>query len=432
MALSLRFEPAPVDLPDAAEAATWGALWMSADDVCLTEVRDLSTQDVRPVVYGTVLPLAEWLAENWTALVGVTWPPPDAPDRARYEWRRSHCVRACGQGAALPNLRLWRVSRHSLQLQAVADSRADHVGERVEFLRAFDGQVSLDAARDALAGFVRGVVERCEKRAAAHPRTRALAANWASASGPHSAERAERFVAARLGLAWPHLEPTHRALVERISSAADLSRTGALTAVAPWNSGDVEAALEHVERLLARDGAASTALVSLKRLLRGSQVAESWRRGWADAAELRDALRVSSDRPLTHDEVTEGWDVQVERPVFALERHASIVGWRAGGRPFRLTDRGNTFRDTRDLWALCFGATHDKPSVVAIGPRGHERSVANAFAAELLAPVEAIRRAIGAAPVVSNDEIEEIADAVKAPPLCVLRQIQNHQLAAVD
>ena len=73
-----------------------------------------------------------------------------------------------------------------------------------------------------------------------------------------------------------------------------------------------------------------------------------------------------------------------------------------------------------------------RPRACRVGLRGHERSVATAFAAELLAPVEAIRRAIGDAPVVSNDEIEEIADAVKAPPLCVLRQIQNHQLAAVD
>lgn len=99
MAGRLILEWTPIDAPaieDPAIAATWASLSVRVVDKdsesCLTRVLDRHAKTVRNEVYGTLLPLAEWLARCWHGLFSArrAEPVPGEPRRVRSAWARTH------------------------------------------------------------------------------------------------------------------------------------------------------------------------------------------------------------------------------------------------------------------------------------------------------------------------------------------------------
>jgi hypothetical protein len=80
-------------------------------------------------------------------------------------------------------------------------------------------------------------------------------------------------------------------------------------------------------------------------------------------------------------------------------------------------------RALSDLFAL------HKPSLVTSGQTEHQRRN-RAFAAEFLAPAEAIRERVPAKHV-SDEDLEDLAQEFRVSGFVIRHQIENHKLAAV-
>ena len=85
MAARLKIDWQPLEAPgvdDQAEAATWadtriGISLDSGGAVSLTRVLDRHAKSVRDSVFGTVLPLAEWIAASWPHIFHARRSPPE-------------------------------------------------------------------------------------------------------------------------------------------------------------------------------------------------------------------------------------------------------------------------------------------------------------------------------------------------------------------
>jgi hypothetical protein len=113
----------------------------------------------------------------------------------------------------------------------------------------------------------------------------------------------------------------------------------------------------------------------------------------------------------------------------------AVVAWRSGRKPVRVRQEGGRmaerFAQARDLYSLLFGPGPETDHAFVFSKRiAGRNSVANAFAAELLAPVALLKARIGTR-AVGPEEVETIAHDIGSPLLCVLHQLRNHALADV-
>ncbi|MCK9925104.1 hypothetical protein MXD61_25090 [Frankia sp. AgPm24] len=92
-------------------AATWARYELWIDNTCVTEAERKGC-DFGRSAYGSLYPLAEWIATNWwllqehvrpSAARTETW---DWSNLARHPWLRWHNMRGAGDGMAWPNLTL--------------------------------------------------------------------------------------------------------------------------------------------------------------------------------------------------------------------------------------------------------------------------------------------------------------------------------------
>jgi hypothetical protein len=90
------------------------------------------------------------------------------------------------------------------------------------------------------------------------------------------------------------------------------------------------------------------------------------------------------------------------------------------------------FQRLRDHHGVFFGGQVGLNSVQIYSPFvAGSSSTANAFAAEGLAPVAAVRAELGPRSILTEDGVVELAERLRAPPQCVRHQIENHRLAVI-
>jgi hypothetical protein len=93
-------------------AATWCRLEIWVGNDCVSRVEDIGSGSTRRSLYGSLYPLAEWLAYNWwlihahtrpTALPSHRWSFSQLrhANRREYAWLRHHNMRAAGDGLRL-------------------------------------------------------------------------------------------------------------------------------------------------------------------------------------------------------------------------------------------------------------------------------------------------------------------------------------------
>ena len=86
----------------------------------------------------------------------------------------------------------------------------------------------------------------------------------------------------------------------------------------------------------------------------------------------------------------------------------------------------------RDLYFFAFGGPVEEPFARVVSRRvAGSSSIANAFAAELLAPIEAVKELVGTRRSMDTFELGEVAASLQAPTSCVRHQVENHRLASV-
>lgn len=436
--LTLRFDPLDARVVcDPAERATWGSLSIEIEHAQgrrtnLTELLDLRANGLRERVDGTVLPLAEWLVRNWFVIFHSRHLPPDTltPRRAAYRWRRSHGLRFVGEGCALPDLQIYRSSESCVDLAWRRDNADDGSPSPVRFT-AEDNSVSIpkDAVEQSLSAFVDLIVRRCELHASASPRTHELSAAWRDNRDNNSPHRRAKEFAARFDEPWERIHASMRHLL----STPTVDHPVAEVLADLSSADDVDGFERSVSRVSHALGAAKPAPKELRELraqLTPSDEPTAWRRGWNDARALRTKLGLSHDRAASP---PAGLGVQPQGDLGGLTRaNDAVVAWNGDSGAVVFAAGQSKFSERRNLWPVLFAGDPSAPAAYALSRSiWGVTSVANAFATELLAPVEHVRHELAGREQVLESEVDDISKSMRAPFHCVLHQIENHELAVV-
>ncbi len=456
MALGLDIRWDPLDAPgidDAAEAATWAKLRIAApangaSESVLTQVYAVHERSVRDEVFGTVLPLAEWVVRSWSHIIEARRADPGslAPADDRYEWDRVHRWRYAGEGVAVPDLCISRLDDDLANVTWAADSDSPETRfERIRFLTRGALRLSVEDLRTCLADFVDSVIRRLLATAPDHDRTHEVRNAWNLVRRPDAPQHGAQALAARLGLLWWDLAEEEQNRIQLLAGRPlDPVSLELLNSVRLGESG---MALRFGDAMWRRCEDAPV-LPKKWRELRLAidaeragipRTSEPWFKGWESARIYRRLTKRSAKHRLRSSDALPWQDAPQSK---ALPGGAdSVVAWSASRTPVRSSAREETsgagrmrrkFGNARDLYFLAFGARTDQDYASVVSPRvAGSTSVANAFATELLAPMEAVKSRLARSREVDLFTIAEIASDLDAPFTCVLHQVANHRLAVV-
>jgi hypothetical protein len=418
-------------------AATWARYEIWLGGRCVTPV-ETTDGTFRRSVYGSLYPLAYWIATNWWLLNSHI--RPSAVDTHYWTWRNvrshpwlaQHNFRGAGDGMAWPDLTI------------VPEGAISHIVWKQDYQRnstpvrfASDGSgyVGVDELRAELAAVVNHVLERLSETGL--PKT-PLAEEWSEVAKADDQERDFCRTTARLGIdPYSVDDDTTDAIVniaaqlpvEVADDFFDSADIASLAAAADW----ARRAMLVSERAAAR--AANTlqdiyTVVSAKPSgLTGTTDAERpWALGYAMARQLRHELSVKD---------TDWFDVSpwvgvgdVTAPSHGIYGFASVTEDRCG---VVLGNRGLGATTARFGLARALGRVVARPGqqrFILSAARSYDERVARAFAAELLAPAEGIRRTLESIGETDDSALEAVARRFRVSPLVVRHQYDN-QIAAL-
>jgi hypothetical protein len=417
-------------------AATWARyeIWLGDRSVTQVETADGT---FRRGVYGSLYPLAHWIAANWWLLTSHV--RPSAVDTRywtwqnahTYPWLRNHNFRGAGDGMAWPDLTL--VPEGAVTQVAWSQDYSRHLTP-VRF--ASDGSLMIrtDDLRRELAAIVGHVIERLAETGL--PKT-PLTEDWAEIAEADAEETAFCETAARLGLdPYSIDDPT----ADQIINIADQIPAGimddffasadvnALAGAAEWARRAMHvasrAAARAHETLQPIRAALATQTVEL---FDATESERPWTTGYAMARQLRHALAV----PDVDDFDMAPWVGvgDVNAPAHGIGGFAAVSNDRCGvvlgGQEPRTTAK--RFGQARALGRIL--VRPEQQQFILSAARSHDERVARAFAAELLAPAEGIRQALDAIGKADDSALEAVAQRFRVSPLLVRHQYDN-QIAA--
>jgi hypothetical protein len=416
-----------------AEAATWAHLQLLVGGTPWSEVIDERVNARRDGIYGTMLPLAEWLADSWPRLQFERRTPARASGDAYWEWLGFHSLRAGREGGAVPDVRVRLVHRDRIEHTTQAEDKVPP-GVPVRFIRSGRELLPVEEVFPELGRFVQATIERL-KPLGSNARVERLVQRWKSAQTGSSAELA------RLGL---DDEVVDAATKEAIASRLAIGDREFKLAVA-----EASATLDPIDRLeeaqallktLPEPQGAGEQWAELERQFYSPSLPRPWLTGWAAATEFRNQLHLQSDEvlgPSFGQFLAErcGWDEAYQvLPLGAQIGGVNTVHLKVMQRPpLVLTSRGmkpaRRFRLARALYHFLFGGRPDGNSLVVDSPlMSEDLSEANAFAAELLAPADRLRTSTPASGAWTQDLQHSVARALGVSPKVIGHQVRNRDL----
>ncbi|MCB9882371.1 MAG: hypothetical protein H6834_11325 [Planctomycetes bacterium] len=434
----------PLGIEDEAVAATWARLRVTAvrngRERCLTSVEDKHAHSTRCEVYGSVLPLAEWIARCWHPLFSsrLSRPSNHASAQLRRAWDKTHRWRYCGEGTALPDLEFERLDAEWMRVRARRDEEVAEF-ERVVFLEEGTVDLRVETLERTLGDFVDSVLRRLAERASGNGRAADLATVWASSRSPEHPEFEIVRFAARLGWHWWALRKDRRAEIEaqrkRIENPiADAGLEAAASmGIEDWIRSSSQVWTRCTQAESAKDDWRTLREQLAHAVPSSNGDSRPWQRGWRAAGRLREVL----GKPVVP------WDGAdriatlgvLEVLVPGDGSFKSIIGWQEDHGPVvgRPREQPTTrFGRTRDLYPLLFQGTLTRDFGTVLSSRiAGTLPVANAFACELIAPAEYVREALGGRKRVDEEDLEEVAAQLNAPSYCIEHQVRNHELAEV-
>lgn len=412
--------------------ATWARLQIDVAEEPVTRVEDKRAGSVRDAVYGPVYPLAEWIATNWWRLLYEIVSPLRIPGNT---YDKHHALSSAAEGFALPCLRFHAAGeRIELTWDALDVPKA-----MVRFLA--HGRRDLDRVQveEAFRTFVSSVVGRLENQGASGT---LLAEEWQAIEVCGAEEQEFCRLTARLGRD-PYALSTSQArriikaadslpeaIREEFFSAADARRfQSQARAVSEWISQAQQSDL-HVEPLLA--------LRATTNHLDRSEA--PWKQGYRYARHMRSRLSLKDRLTPSETDLADalGVDQQVWQQVIADSTVTfsfldALVGVTEAGAPrFAVaprSERSRTFVLCRALFEYLHTGTAPAGLVAPIYSDRQKRN--RAFAAEFLAPAALIRQRIPRH-VLTEDDVQDLAEHFGTSDQVIRHQIQNHQLAQLS
>jgi hypothetical protein len=412
-------------------AATWARYEIWLGDRCITQV-EASDGTFRRGVYGSLYPLAYWIASNWWLLTSHV--RPTAVDTRYWTWRnihtypwlRQHNLRGAGDGMTWPDLTLVPEGA----IARVIWSQDNHRRlSPIRFASDGSGTVRADELRSELANIVNNVIDRL---AEAELTKTPLAEEWASIANSDNEEVSFCETAARMGLDPYSVSDETAADIVNAASAIPEEILDDF-----FNSADASNVNDAVEWTREAILIAATAAIEANRSLLDIRDTISdeivrlwdasderpWQLGYAMARRLRGELAVLD---------TDFFDVapwvgtaEVRAPSHGLYGFAAVSDDRCGvvlGAP-GLGANARRFGQARALGRIL--ARRQQRQFILSAARSHDERVARAFAAELLAPAHGIRQMLEAIGEDDDSTLETIADRYRVSPLLVRHQYDN-------
>jgi hypothetical protein len=477
---AIRFALRPDPYPTGAEpelSTSWGSfeIWVNGRNLCA----HVDQGETLERVHWYLLPLVEWLVENWdpalheerlpirisgtsaaeslrqTAVAsgGASAAEADAWEDDWFDWWQRHSLRAARTGGPFPNVtaRRWR-DRIEFSWDDVP--LAGDAG--LSFLAGV-GTARLDPVdvAEPLLDAVTAIAEEFVRRAPSQRFQTLLNRIQAIELPERQSERLGwmvglRSVAQSIQDSWREIEKAFAGVAEpvRVAALGSSASSGVIVgscqatllfgAVAPdISSADVQ----RLAGLLIEQydpGSEVEELVALTRPSPVSPDAPAWQDGYLRAEEARDSLGFGPEEPVDmlelfkrlaidsrHDELDDG---NIRGVAIASPEHRPTVVINDRS-PFSQSDKARRFTLAHELSHLLYDRGHGQRLAVASGPWAppEVEQRANAFAAYFLMPPDGIRSYAAklTQPIQSRKAIEEVAAHFRVSYVAMVEHLYN-------
>jgi hypothetical protein len=412
--------------------ATWARLTISVDGHVASRVFDQQSRTVREAVYLPLYPLAEWLATNWWPVCFEIGSPGRLRDPSYVD---RHSLRAARDGYALPPISFTALG-DAVQISWQPELLATH---NVEFIESGIVHVPLEPFQRSLRNFIGAVAARLHEQGV--PNT-LLETEWDSLNEMQAEESEFCVLAAELGLdPLATDQETNEKIIEVATSVPESMRREffAVATLAELSReardifGAVGSARENRADLRAVCDLRSRIDPGLK-----SDSLPPWRQGYVVARELREVLGLGNMPLPSFGSIADALGVSageidsaiIDQPPTVV--FDALVATNSRNSPaFAVSRRPETsarFQFCRGLYEF-LGTAEQGPWLVTKAPSDRQRRN-RAFAAEFLAPAEAIREQVSGS-VISGDEVEDLAAGFGVSSYVIAHQLENHRIAAI-
>ncbi len=434
--MAVRFETEWVDVAGNCPpelAATWAALRIQVGDRTVTRVVD-RTDTVRSRVYVPLYPLAESLVSNWWFLLHEVENPAKTDDAA---FERRHALVSIRDGYAFPHL---QVLPFGEQVQVTWTSGWQQWSQ-IEFVDEGRAWVDREEFRESCSDLVQRVVQRLVSLGIEGT---FLQEEWESIQAADQDEAMFCKTAAGLGLDPYALDEAGRTSVMNLEDA--LNQDWFEEAVAILDPERLDTQVASIAAMFQAGRSTGLSLDHLRAvgpLPAGAQAEQQadrpWAGGYALARHVRRELELDGN-PLPSaadlaralgEEPDSVRAVTSPRNFGAADLVNGVVTRDDDGRPaFAVCSGHDTARRFQFCRALAevLESPNSDALVTRAGTDRQQRS--RAFAAEFLAPADALRARVRR-PTLDEDAVDELAAEFGVSPWLIAHQVQNHEIAQI-
>ncbi len=420
--MSVRFRFGWVDAgpsPDILAQSTMATLSVETGGTTVTSVLDRGNRIYSNEVVVPLFGVAEWLVTNWWHI----WYEIEDTGEQRPEFASRHNLAFAADGFVLPSLTMTAASGR-MQLRWVR-YKPQHA--RIEFVDEGNDRVARDELETELRNLIDAVIERLHGRRDTAPAADNLARTWYAVNALDVEEIEFSRAAALLGVDpfdvpdqvatailafWQRADPSIR------DDALATATEDSLARVADWLDDAIDALTATPQ---------ATDWPDIRQALPALATTEPWERGYALARAARDRIGGNGDRI----------DFQRHGPLSIPHRQTEPPSSRIHGlvaadapacvtAPRRLS--GTRFLMARALGEYLGRSVPGPGLLTSLSTDSQAQS--RAFAAEFLAPADALRRRL-ARNVIEPEQADDLAQEFGVSAELILRQIQNHNLATV-
>ena len=429
-------------------ARTWCALTIRVRGEPVSRVFDKRTKGWRNGVYGSAFPLCRWVVDNFWFLMHepYRWPIPyGSRDLARNDadrpWVHRHSLLAAREGGALPDLSLFRDGDAVLVRWLKDGGDASHPSLR--FVQEGQARLSPDSVHDSVTSLVETVLQRVADLPQAD--IAQLRDDWRALLNLTPEETKLCAWSARLGINAHYEDELSDSALELLRAAVDgLERPLAEDLLDAAALDTIQSDLKWIE------DAHHRALTVRRTSTNDSMLRQPWHgmpsqngstayaAGYGDARSIRAHAGIETHTPPDMASLLGrlGW---ADPPLLATDTKPSahlqaVVDHGRGDVPVLAAhppadERSKRFLLARSLYLQATSRSTERRLVTSSHTWAQRAS--RAFAAELLAPADALRDRIRSDSV-SAREVAQYAAEFVVDPVLIERQLENHAVAQVD
>ncbi len=435
MSKSLLFECDPVDQPaatDPVERETWCALGIRVDRRIVSTIWDKSLQSERTRLYLPAFPIAEWLVQNWWSLLNELCCSETVPKSAigakQVKWIRRHCLRSADSALMLPALYLFHDGQ-SLRAEWYSDPPRSIPNMPGEFIADGADELDTNATQESLTQFIHSVLGRVTH--VDDERVRELSTQWRAIQGADAEEQQFCTLAGRMGLdPYDRSEMTEElaCFLEQTLTSPEDALVRDLTELAQPDSIQQQWQwLTGVSRDLQLGPIPFTASLDIpSRALAPPQFGYQLARNVREAANIRPGQRLVSVEEVATSVIGEPFRVH-ERNHIPGQGIRAIVGRSSDGDvvtvgPQPLHPNSQRFLTARSVYHALLTSQNSQRLVTTA--HSWDQKAARAFAAELIAPQQALATRIRTS-AADEQTIEELSREFNVSTMVIEWQLVN-------